>query len=443
MIKKMTLSMMSLIFLVSCDTMNEDPKLEAELMITIENIAATKSYTASGVFNTPVGASAPAPAFPGEAYEATFSAAPGAKLSFATMFVQSNDFFYAPDGMGVELFDSMGDQITGDITNQVMLWDVGSEMNQEPGLGADQAPRQAGANTGSHDSNMMVRMASDDFGNLPAVTDVVMVTLTSMGATAFKLRIENVSTGNTLMTTDGGSVAVPLAPGVFVIHHDDNVLFTDGMSDDGYGLAAIAEDGDPSSLSNMLASDVGVTHLFAPGVYVLHEDADPLFSAGMADRGDGLEHLAEDGDPSGLVASLASSSLYGMNGAFNTPTGAAGPAPLATGQTYSFVITATEGEYLSLATMLVHSNDLFVAPEGMGIRLFNDGSVITGDITDNFYLWDAGTEINETPGIGLNQAPRQAAANSGLDEMGSVHMVNDMYANPEVSDVLRITITEI
>ena len=28
-------------------------------------------------------------------------------------------------------------------------------------------------------------------------------------------------------------------------------------------------------------------------------------------------------------------------------------------------------------------------------------------------LWDAGTEVDETPGSGANQAPRQAAPNTG------------------------------
>ena len=37
--------------------------------------------------------------------------------------------------------------------------------------------------------------------------------------------------------------------------------------------------------------------LFAPGAWVLHSEPDPLFTNGEADRGEGLEMLAEDGDP--------------------------------------------------------------------------------------------------------------------------------------------------
>ena len=443
MIQKMTLIGMTLLLIVACDTTTNEPQIEGDFKVTIENIAEAKSYSSSGAFNTPVGASGPAPIFPGEAYEVSFSAAPGSKLSFATMFVQSNDLFYAPDGGGIDLYDSMGDQMVGDITSQIMLWDAGSELNQEPGLGTDQAPRQAGANTGAADTDNTVRLASDDFSNLPAVADVVQVSLSSNGATAFTLRIENVSSSSTLMTSDGGSTAVPLAPGVYVVHSGSDVLFAAGMADYGYGLAAIAEDGDPTDLSSMIAMDTGVTQLYAPGVYVVHESANPLFTADMADRGEGLEDLAEDGDPSSLAAALSASDMYSTSGAFNTPTGAAGPGALAPGASYEFIISAMEGDYLSLATMLVQSNDLFVAPSGMGIALFNDGTAMTGDVTSYLSIWDAGTEVNETPGIGLNQAPRQAGAGAGLDEMGLVRMVDDMYAYPALSEIIRVTITEI
>jgi len=57
-----------------------------------------------GVFNTPVGANGPAPIGPGGAYEFTFAAKPGMRLSVVTMFGQSNDWFYAPKRQGSDLF---------------------------------------------------------------------------------------------------------------------------------------------------------------------------------------------------------------------------------------------------------------------------------------------------------------------------------------------------
>ena len=49
--------------------------------------------------------------------------------------------------------------------------------------------------------------------------------------------------------------------------------------------------------------------------------------------------------------------------------------------------------------MLVGSNDLFLAPLGTGIDLYDEnGNPVNGDITDQVYLWDAGTEVNRAPG---------------------------------------------
>jgi len=37
----------------------------------------------------------------------------------------------------------MGNPRTGDVTADVQLWDAGTEVNMEPGVGADQPPRQS------------------------------------------------------------------------------------------------------------------------------------------------------------------------------------------------------------------------------------------------------------------------------------------------------------
>jgi hypothetical protein len=96
------------------------------------------------VFNTPVGASAPGPITPGAAYEITISAMPGARLSLTTMMGQSNYWFCAPVESGIPLFEN-GKPISGDITSQIILWDAGTEVNQEPGIRPDQGPRQKSA----------------------------------------------------------------------------------------------------------------------------------------------------------------------------------------------------------------------------------------------------------------------------------------------------------
>jgi hypothetical protein len=427
---------------VGCDDDTTSVSEETTFEVSIENASMLYDFSASGVFNTPVGAGAPAPIGPGQAYEFSFSAAPGSKLSFATMFVPSNDFFYAPDAGGIELFDMSGAPVTGDLTSQISLWDSGTEVNQEPGLGADQPQRQSGPNTGAADPDNTVRIAPDDFNNLPAVDQVVQVTLSVVGQTDFTVRIENVSTSTTLMTSDAGTQAVPLAPGVWVVHSGDASLFTAGQPDYGDGLEALAEDGDPSALGAALAAATGLTVPLSPGVWAVHTADAVLFTDGQTDRGDGLEALAEDGDPSGLAAALSGLNGVESSGAFTTPDGAAMPGVILPGGSYSFSITATPGAKLSLATMFVQSNDLFYAPDEEGIALFDmSGSPVSGDVTSQLMLWDAGTEVNEEPGIGLAQAPRQSGPDSGADESGTVRLVNDGYTYPSVSNVIRVIIT--
>jgi hypothetical protein len=91
------------------------------------------------------------------------------------MFVQSNDLFYAPDGAGIALFNSDGAPVSGDVTGQVQLWDAGTEVNQEPGVGPDQAPRQAGPDAGP-DEDGVVQIVSDEF-SYPATLATIRVTI--------------------------------------------------------------------------------------------------------------------------------------------------------------------------------------------------------------------------------------------------------------------------
>ena len=115
-----------------------------------------------------------------------------------------------------------------------------------------------------------------------------------------------------------------------------------------------------------ISPESDVPTLFAPGAWALHSEADPLFTSGQADRGEGLETLAEDGDPAKLVETLLAKGLTA--GSFNTPVCADSPRPLQTREFYEFeVTTSPETPYLSFATMLVQSNDLFLAPAEKGI----------------------------------------------------------------------------
>lgn len=431
----------------ACDD-EEDPMMppmveETTFQVTVENVSAAYDFAASGVFNTPAGAAAPGPLTPGGIYEFSFSAPPGASLSFVTMMVQSNDFFYAPDGDGIALWNEDGSQVTGDVTGQVLLWDSGTEINEEPGLGENQVIRQSGPDSGPVDPDTDVRLAPDVYDNLPAVEEVLRVTLSSDGPTRWTARIENVGTAETLTTSDGAMHPVPLSPGVFVVHSGADPIFTAGEPDRGQGLEGIAEDGTPGDLASELGGRTGVTGILSPGAWAVHQEASVLFAAGQPDYGVGLEAIAEDGDPSGLVASLGSDAGVSSAGAFNTPEGASGPGPLTPGGSYSFELMAVPGDRLSLATMYVQSNDLFFAPGEPGIDLFPGGTAVNGDVTGMILLWDAGTEVNERPGVGLFQAPRQPGPDTGTTENGDVRQVDDGYSYGAVDARIRVTITPV
>ncbi|MCY3868576.1 MAG: spondin domain-containing protein [Gemmatimonadetes bacterium] len=409
------------------------PAPPTQFTVRIENISPPVfAYIASGVFAVPLGADSPGPLPPGQSYGFSFEAPPGAKVSFATMFVQSNDLFYAPDEDGIALWDDAGNRTSGDVTDQVMLWDSGTEVNQPIGTGADQAPRQSGANTGAADEDNTVRIAMGD--DIPAVDSVIRVTITPSedSATGFGVQIENVWSGE---------LPQLLAPGVFVVHIGSAFLFSSGFPDTGEGLEALAEDGDPSGLAETVSANTGVVGILAPGVFALHQEAGVLFTSGSPDRGEGLEALAEDGNPSGLAGVLAGNDRVSASGVFAVPEGGDDPGPLLPGGAYVFSFSASAGARLSFATMFVFSNDLFFAPDEEGIPLFGeDGSAIMGDITSMIQLWYAGTEINQPLGVGLDQAPRQSGPNTGApDPDNTVRIANGDHI-PAVNSIIRVTI---
>jgi len=211
----------------------------------------------------------------------------------------------------------------------------------------------------------------------------------------FRVRLENVSDGSTLQTTDGGK-PVPMSPGAYAVHTAD----------------------------------------------------EPVFTPGEPERGNGLEEIAEDGaPPSKLAEALSARDSVTDAGAFAVPTGADGPGPLLPGNDYEFTVEASAGKptrYLSLVTMFVQSNDVFLALGGAdGMELFADGEPNVGNVTDSFGLWDAGTEINQEPGVGEDQAPRQRDTNIGDVERGTVAPIAEVngYEYPSVDEVARLTVT--
>lgn len=195
------------------------------------------------------------------------------------------------------------------------------------------------------------------------------------------------------------------------------------------------------SNSDGLAAADGSKYPFAlsPGMYVVTSDKADFFKAGKK-ANDALEAQAEDGNPELLSKNLLTVVSSARMGIFNMPVGAQMPAPILPGGAYEFSFMAEEGQKLNFITMYGQSNDLFYAPE-KAIDLFVKGEALNGDITDKLLLWDAGTEVNQAPGIGDEQAPRQKTANTGTMEKGVVGLVKDGFSYPNTKDVLKVTIT--
>jgi len=183
--------------------------------------------------------------------------------------------------------------------------------------------------------------------------------------------------------------------------------------------------------------------LVAPGIYAVAPMGTPLFSTGVPDPGRGLAPLAEDGDPSVLHTSVAQDEDVFEVNVFDTPDGTYESGAIQPGEAFSFTLRARPGDRLFLAGMYVQSNDLFVATPPEGLALFDGDDPITGVRDGALALYDAGTEVNEEPGCGPNQAPRQAAPGEGAVESAPVDLVEarqDGFPYPAASSILQLSI---
>jgi hypothetical protein len=387
-----------------------EPGLSAEL-------AARSNVTAAGAFtppdtvadpNDPTGQVPGAPPIaPGGAFEFDLTAFPGERLTFATMLVPSNDAFYAADGDGIALFDDAGDPVSGDVTDQVGLYDAGTEPNTTPGTGSDQAPAQSSPDQGA-DEDGTVQPISEvaNADEYPSVADSIGVSVEPIEPVRFQVLVENVADLDTYGPNTSTGGAVWITPGAIAIHTGSNPAFTPGQPAS-IGLEAIAEAGPPTGFPG------------EPGLVDEYAAARSVAAAGAFTPPDTVR---DPNDPQGSVP---------------------GAPPIAPGGAIGITIEGLPGHKFSFASMFVPSNDIFFAP-GDGIALFDDaGDPVSGDVTDQVGLWDAGTEPNQEPGVGGDQAPAQSSPDQGADEGGVVRPldeVNDGYSYPAVSDAIRVRI---
>ncbi len=419
----------------------QDAPKTVNFTVKITNISGsnTQQYSSIGIDGIPVGATARRPAMPGESFEFVVKAKAGDHLSFASMYGQSNDTFVGTNEAGIALYDDSGKPVSGDVSNQVSLWDAGTEVNEPLGKGPNQAPRQPSPDAGTPENGTVQPPAFG--GEWPAsVADLTKVTLTPLTGDQIMVHFEN--------DTANAPVPTPFSPLVYVVHsaNQTGVFFKVGEKDRGLGLEHLAEQGNPEDLAASVAGSAVMNVGLSPGVFVIHsaDQTAPIFKSGQKDRGQGLEAQAEDGNPTQLGASLATLG-FKQTGIFNTADGADKPGPLAPGQSFEFTFAASPGDYLSYAEMFGQSNDLFFATDENGIALFSaKGTPVAGTFTGAIQLWDAGTEVNQQPFVGPDQAARQAAPNTGAAENGVVtpiYAVTDGFTYPSVESSLTFTIS--
>ena len=165
----------------------------------------------------------------------------------------------------------------------------------------------------------------------------------------------------------------------------------------------------------------------APGVYVVSSETTTIFVPGQPTGTDGLEPLAEDGNSEALLKVLQAK--FGDKADMFAPG-------------LEFEVKAKPGDRLSFATMFVQSNDKFYGPADGGIALFGaDGKPVSGDLSSMARLYDAGTEKDELPGAGPNQAPRQKSMNQGPREGGKLRPADDGFPYPSVDSVIKLVVT--
>lgn len=209
-------------------------------------------------------------------------------------------------------------------------------------------------------------------------------------ATTFVVRLENVSTPETLnVASDSSTQPVPLSPGAYIVHREE-----------------------------------------ADSPMVLPRDA----------ANAGLEAVAEDGNVAPYAEAVPGSAV------FNTPVDADAPGPIGPGGAYEFTIQAVNGDKLDFVTMFIPSNDWFytATDDDNSLDLFVDGQPVSGEVLESdIAIWDAGTEADEEPGTGANQVQRQLEANTGeADADTRVSSLTERGQSVSLNGrVLRVTIT--
>ena len=172
-------------------------------------------------------------------------------------------------------------------------------------------------------------------------------------------------------------------------------------------------------------SSVTPTGLHAGPVWLgFHDGGFDMFDSG-ATASSAIEALGELGDSSLINMAFMSSQPAGLSLVLNNP-GGPGPGLFTPGASNSIDVdlNGMDHRYLSFGTMIVPSNDTFIANENpMALPLFDDSGNFLGPQTWTLlgtHAWDAGSEMN----VPLDGAAFVANVNAmmGTSEGGMIHL---------------------
>lgn len=394
--------------------------------ITVQNVLQSKPLVESGTFQgmgTPL-------ILPGQSTTIQFSAAKGEALTFAAMYGASNDLFFAPDNPGIQVYDTEGKPIEGDVSAQVKLWDNGTRINQKPGAAVN--------HPGTADNKNITEVIGSDAQEntyLPA-SKLVKASLKYNGNSMFTLTLENISGGTANET--------PLSPGVWAVSYivggnllNASPLFTKGQPT-ANGLTSIAEAGDNAPLSTYVSSITGIFTPLSPILVVIYNGVEnPLYKVGENDRNEGLKELAQKGDASVLAASLKGNTGIKAVYVLAAPTTTVllptiGDQP---GSSVSQEISVSKGDRIAVATMYGFSNDWFFATGADGIDPLKKG-----DASASIGLYNNGTAIDQFPGAGVTQFNLAGTPLSESIPIAGVPNPNAFTTLPAITNIVKITI---
>ena len=323
-------------------------------------------------------------------------------FSYATMIIPSNDAFIAnANPMSHEIFDDTG-EFVGPFTFTVYatsIRDAGTEENTE--LDAAFLNQTAGNTGNTTADNITVHAGYNGSLGNPDATPV------------------NILGG----TTASGDVIDPVNGDFTTLHY-------------AVMRVTISKNTTPVRLSIKNSAETNGTFL-TPFWVAFHDGVFDTYDTGSP-ASPGLESIAEDGATNTLSAEFAALGA-GLDAVVINPEGFAG-APLfdpGLSSQQVFELDPSINKYFSYASMLLPSNDAFIAnADPKRHKLFDDNGNFAGPVLFNIYgtqVRDAGTEENtESDAAFFNQA----AANTGVTtaDVVTVHPgYNGSIGNPDAT----------